>query len=104
LNIGQLKERITLQQTTRTPDGMGSFVISWSNVATIWARAWTVSSTEGIAGAQVTMIRVQKFGIRYRSVMKPSWRVKWGDRYFNITGIDPDEKREFIYLTCKEAA
>jgi SPP1 family predicted phage head-tail adaptor len=79
-------------------------VNTWADVATVWAKAWTVSSSEGTAGMQQTMIRVQKFCIRYRSVLRPSWRLLWRGRYFAITGNDPDERREFIYLTCKEVA
>jgi SPP1 family predicted phage head-tail adaptor len=103
ISPSELKERITLQQQTLTPDGSAGFTKAWVDVATIWAKAWTVSSTEGVAGAQTTMIRVQKFAIRYRGVLRSSWRIKWGVRYFNITGIDPDDKSEFIFLTCKEA-
>jgi SPP1 family predicted phage head-tail adaptor len=79
---------------------MGGKITAWADVATVWAKAWTVSSNEQ-AG---TLLRVQKFKIRFRSVLKSAWRVKYGDRYFNITGIDPDENNEFIFLTCKEAA
>lgn len=103
MTAGELTERITIQQTTRTPDGQGSFTETWVDVATVWAKAWTVSSTESTQGMQTTMIRVQKFAIRYRSVLKPYWRLKWGTRYFSITGVDP-VGREWICLTCKEAA
>lgn len=81
---------------------MGGFTETWADQATVWAKAWTVSSSEGTGGMQTSMIRVQKFGIRYRSVLRSDWRVKWGIRYFAITGIDPIG-REWIYLTCKEA-
>ena len=99
MNAGELKERITLQYPTKASDSMGGFTNTWTDAATIWAKAWSVSSSENTAGNQTTLTRIQKFGIRYRSVMKGSWRIKWGTRYFAITGIDPDAKREFMYLT-----
>jgi len=101
---GDLNKRITLQYITRVSNDRGGFVDTYVDAATVWAKAWTVSSAEGLAGMQMTMIRIQKFKIRYRSVMKPWWRVKWGTRNFNIKGTDPDEKNEFLYLTCEEAA
>lgn len=103
IRVGEMTERITLQQQTRTGDGMGGQVVTWADVATIWAKAWTVSSSESMAAGQTTMIRMQKFGIRYRSVLRPAWRIRWQGRYFAITGVDPDG-REWIYLTCKEVA
>lgn len=103
-SIGELNRRITLQYPTIAKDAMGAPVTSYVDAATVWAKAWTVSSSEGTAGQQTSLIRIQKFKIRFRNVLKSSWKVKWGTRYFNITGIDPDEKNEFIYLTCKESA
>ena len=101
--IGGKKPRITFQYPTKISDGMGGFTVTWVDAATVWASAWTVSSTEATAAMQTSMVRVQKFCIRFRSVLRPSWRIKYGDRYFNITGIDPDEKNRFLYLTVKEA-
>ena len=101
--IGELNRRITLQYPTKASNLMGGFIITWIDAATVWAKPWTVSSNEATTGMMVSMIRIQKFKIRYRSVLLPSWRIKYGTRYFNITGIDPDEKNEFIYLTVKEA-
>ncbi|MBU1173751.1 MAG: phage head closure protein [Proteobacteria bacterium] len=102
--IGEMNRRIVIQYPTRIGDGMGGFTSTWVTAATVWAKAWTVSSSEQTTAMQTSLIRVQKFKIRYRSVLLPSWRIKWGTRYFNITGIDPDEKNEFIFLTVKEAA
>ena len=102
--IGELKKRITLQYSTRVSDSMGGFVLTYVDAATVWASTWTTSSGEQVEGMQPNLVRVQKFKIRFRSVLKSSWRIKFGERYFNITGIDPDEKNEFLFLTCKEAA
>ncbi len=64
MQSGELNKRITLQYKTKAPDGMGGFADTYVTAATVWAKAWSVSSTEGIAGAQVTMVRIQKFKIR----------------------------------------
>ena len=103
MQIGELNRRITFQYATKVSDGMGGFTETWGDIATVWAKKWTVSSSELTADMQVNMVRVQKFCIRYRSVLLPSWRIKYGTTFYNITGIDPDEKNEFIYLTAKES-
>ena len=102
MQIGSLNRRITLQYPTKASDSMGGFIITWIDAATVWAKPWTVSSNEAATDMMVSMIRIQKFCIRYRSILLPSWRIKYGTRYFNITSIDPDEKNEFIYLIVKE--
>lgn len=104
-NIGELDKRIDLLAPTRVADGMGGFVETRVVVASgVWAKAWTVSSSEGVEGGQMTMTRVQKFKIRYRSVLKGSWIVRYGGNYFSLKAIDPDERNVFIFLTCEEVA
>lgn len=102
MSIGELNRRIALQYPTRVSDGMGGFTVTWVTTATVWAKAWTVSSVEDILGAAIQMVRVQKFKIRYRLVLKPEWRIQYRKRNFEITGIDPDDRDEFIFITAKE--
>ena len=102
MNSGDMKWRITLQAPQKIPDGMGGFDHIYTDIDTIWAKKWTVSSSELSSGMKFEMIRVQKFGIWYRTKILPSWRIKYANQLFNITSIDPDDAREFMYLTCKE--
>jgi len=105
--IGAMNKRIDLQAATKTPDGLGGTISAWTTVpggSNIPAQAWTTSSTEAETGDYINVVRVQKFKIWYRTVLKTAWRVKWGVRYFSITAADPDEKNQFIFLTCKEVA
>lgn len=104
MSIGELRDRITLQYATKTDDPAGGSTKTWVDHATVWAKAWTISSGESTEARQTVLTRIQKFKIRYRSVLKGDWRIKWGTRYFSINSIDPDDKREFIYLTTKENA
>ena len=103
MSAGDLRERITLQCPSRVSDGMGGFTTTWNDHATIWAEAWTVSSSEVVADMKGEMIRIQKFKIRYRNPLLPSWRIEFGERYFNIVAIDPDKKRTFIFITVRES-
>lgn len=104
-NIGDLNKRITLQQVTRTPDGMGGFNIVVTDVATVWAAIWPVSANDQIQANATTMVITTKIRIRYRSVMKSAWRIKYGNRYFAIISIiDQNERHEWLDLLCKEAA
>ncbi len=103
MRIGELDKRILLQAPTRVSNDKGGFTITWSNIAPVWAKKWTVSSTEQAPNDRVEMVRVVKFCIRFRNVLKSSWRIKYGDLYYDITGIDPDDKNEFIYLMTKLA-
>lgn len=102
MQVGRLNKRITLQYPTRVRDAMGGYVDTWEDAATVWAGKWSVSSIEMKSGLQVSMVRIQKFMIRFRHKLLPSWRIKYGNEYYNITSIDPDEKNEFMFLMAQE--
>jgi SPP1 family predicted phage head-tail adaptor len=84
---------------------MGGPVVVWSPVATVWAAIWPVSASEVVKANATTMIVSHRVRIRFRSVMKAAWRIKFGNRYFSIGSIiNPNEANEYLDLLCKEAA
>ncbi len=100
-----LDKRITLQAKTKVPDGGGGFTDTWVDMATIWAGVWPVSAREITEANATVMVISHRIRIRYRSVLKAGWRVKFGNRYFSIVGVtSPNEGREWIDLLAKEAA
>jgi len=105
MRIVDLNKRITLQYQTKIPDGMGGWTVTWVDGATIFAGIWPVSANETIAANAVSMTISHRIRIRYRSTLKPSWRVKFGNRYFAIVSIiNPNERNAMIDLMCKEAS
>lgn len=104
--IGDLNKRITLQAPTRISDGMGGFSTVFSTVASSVAAAiWPVSANDIIQANSTTMLVTHRIRIRYRSVLKTSWRVKFGTNYYTIVSIlNPNMARKHLDLLCKEAA
>ena len=104
MKIGDLKNRIILQYKTRVPDGHGSFNESFVDACTIFAAIWPVSATETIQAGATAMVATHRIRIRYRTILKPYWRVKFGNRYFAIVSIvNPSEANKMLDLLCKEA-
>jgi SPP1 family predicted phage head-tail adaptor len=105
MNAGSLNKYITLQQSTRVSDGMGGFTLTYADVASLWAAIWPISANETVAANATTMVVSHRIRIRYRSVLKASWRIKFGARYFAIVGIiNPNERCEWLDILCKEAS
>jgi len=103
--IGDLNKRIEIQIPTMVSNGMGGFITSYSTTATIFAAIWPVSAAETVQSMQPTMTISHRVRIRYRSVLRASWRIKFGLRYFNIVSIiNPNERGEYLDIMCKEAA
>lgn len=104
MRIGELKKRIEIQTPTKVSDGMGGFVLSFSTMATIWGSLWPISASEQIQSMQPGMIVTHRIRIRYRSVLRPDWRLKYGNRYFNIVSIlNPNTANKMLEILCKEA-
>lgn len=105
MRIGDLDKRVVLQCSTRIPDGMGGFTVTWVDAASVWAAVWPVSASETIEANQATMTITHRIRIRYRSMIKASWRISYAGRYFNVVSIiDPNTAHRWLDLMCKEAA
>ena len=101
--IGNLNKYITIQISTRVSDSMGGFNLTWSDHDSVWAALWPVSANEAQQAGQVSMTISHRIRIRYRNAFKASWRIKYGNRYFNIVSvINPGERNEWLDLMCKE--
>ena len=104
MDSGKLNKRITLQYATKVPDGMGSFTVTWADAATVWAAIWPMTGSEAVQSMQSDMVITTRIRIRYRSVLRPDWRISYGGRYFNIASIiNPSERNEWLDLMCREA-
>lgn len=103
--IGELNKRVTIQYPTKVSDGRGRFDITWNDAATVWAAIWPISAKESIQSDRLFGEITHRIRIRYRRNIRTSWRIKFGDRKFNISGppINPSEKNKWLDIICKEA-
>lgn len=105
MNIGDLNKRITIQYPIKTADGMGGWTTTWGDAATVWAAIWPISASEVVQANAPAMVISHRIRIRYRSVLRASWRIKYGERYFNIVAIiNPNMANKVLDIMAKEAA
>ena len=105
MRIGELNKIVSIQAPTKVSDGLGGFVTTWVTLATVPAAIWSVSANEIIAANAPIMVVSHRIRIRYRRGFKSAWRLKFGDKYFNIVSvINPNMGNEILDLIVKEAA
>ncbi|HCX68352.1 MAG TPA: head-tail adaptor protein, partial [Rhodobiaceae bacterium] len=51
--IGEMRERVTLQSPSRTPDGAGGAEVTWTSGATVWAKVEDRGGSERLAGERL---------------------------------------------------
>lgn len=106
MDIGSLRHRIELQSPTETENGMGGATTTYATSYTVWAefRNWQIAK-EMIKGQHATMEISHQVRIRYITgdPIKPNWRVKYGNRYFNIVSImNMNFENKWVILMLKE--
>ena len=106
MRIGELKHRVDIQAETKTPDGMGGTTVVWTTLkSSVAAAIWPISAKEQIQAMATTMTITHRIRIRYRSVMRSSWRIKHGNKYYNIVSIiNPNMDRKWLDVLVEEAA
>lgn len=105
MRSGDLNKRITLQAKSRVADDYGGMTVTWTDIATVWAALWPMSAKEQQRSMQETMTISHRVRINYRSKFSQAWRIKFGNRYFNIVSfLNPNEYGEWLDLMCKEVA
>jgi SPP1 family predicted phage head-tail adaptor len=96
-------QRITIQQTTTGQDTSGAEIESWATFAEVFAEKHEGSGREFFSAQKVNPELSVVFKIRYRSDLNSKMRIKLGMRILDILSIsDPEDKRMFLNINCKE--
>ena len=104
MQIGKLRHRITLQKQVNTVNDYGAAVTTWKNVATVWADVRPLSGREYFSAQQVQSEITTQIWLRHLDGIKPSMRVKFGKRFFEIVSVlNTQERNVSLQLMCKEA-
>jgi SPP1 family predicted phage head-tail adaptor len=106
MRIGALRERVTVQQQVRTPNGQGGFSVAWSDVAaapTIWAEVTGLSGDEAITAAVERSVTRWRVIIRKRTDITPAHRLVWNGVNLDVKSIMPlpSAPRALTLLICE---
>ena len=100
---GNLRQRVVIQQLTRTDDGAGGYTETWAAIATVFADVYPLKGNERYEAQQVQANLSHRVTIRYRAGVEPSMRLQYGTRILTIEAvIDPEERHRELILMCSE--
>lgn len=104
MKIGDLNRRVTIQYKAKASDSLGGFTTTWTDLATVWAAIWPTTAKETIQAGQNVMTIAGRMRIRYRTNMRPDYRIKYGNKYYSISSIiNPGMSNEWLDLLYREA-
>jgi len=102
MNIASLRERFTLEQPARTPDGGGGAAVTWNAVAQLWAYARPITGDERLRHDQVSGRLTHEVWIRYRAGVVPAMRFRQASRIYEIVAVIEAERRSRLKCLCEE--
>jgi len=104
VNSGKLRHKVEIQLSIDTRDEFGAVSgQTWHPFCYMWASIEPLSGREYFAAAQAQSEVSHKITMRYKSGIKPHYRILWNDRVFDILSIlnIREENRELV-LYCSE--
>lgn len=103
MNIGKLRHRITLLKQVNEVNDYGASTQTWKRVATVWANVRPLSGREYFSAQQVQSEITTQIWLRYIEGIKPTMKVKFGKREFEILSVLNIQERDVsLQLMCKE--
>lgn len=101
IRAGELDRRVVLQQRSSSKDTYGQQVMTWTDVATLWANIRPLSGREMLTAGAINSELSHVVTIRYRSGVTPAMRLTYGGQVFNILSvIDPEMAHVSLELQC----
>ncbi len=100
---GQLRDLVSLQQQSSTQDEIGQPILTWTEVAKLWADVRYLSGLEAIKADAPTSISKVSIQIRKRSGITAAMRLVDADGViYQILDVLPDmQHRDRINLPCQ---
>lgn len=112
MNPGLLRERVTIQQNTKTADSQGGFSSSWGTLAIVAAQVTPLSGREVLQAASIGSEVAFRAVIRTRTDVRPTMRLQWTPSWasgaptktLEISAVRPDlrEPTAYLELDCAE--
>ena len=103
MRAGRLRQRVTLQSKVAVQNDSGEEVITWTDVATVWASVEPLRGREFVEARRAGAEETTRIVMRYRDGVTPEMRVTWGDHDYDILSVvHVDTRQREIQLMCRE--
>jgi len=103
MRAGELRHRLVIEYPQRVSDGAGGAVISWLELATVWASIHPVSAGEQRSAGQRAEKTTHRITLRYRTDVNATMRFVGNGRIFQIeTVINEAERDHWLVCSCVE--
>jgi len=96
MQAGRLRHRIQLQRATELKDDSGGVVRTWTTITPRWGDILPARGSERFDAAKTEAQTNVKIRIRNHGTIDPTWRIKFGDKIYNINSVVNVGERNFM--------
>lgn len=101
-HIGELRERVTIQEATTVSDGAGGQTVTWADVYTVWAKVQPVRGREEDRLGRLATVETYLVIVRFAVAVTSLSRLVWRGKVLNVRSVsDRDMDREFLTCECE---
>jgi SPP1 family predicted phage head-tail adaptor len=99
--IGKLRERILVEQVTRSASTTGYPAETWSTLDTVWGMVdYKGINREDVDGGKITAKSQIRVTCRYRTDITESMRINYINKKYQIENIQISEDNLYLILFC----
>jgi SPP1 family predicted phage head-tail adaptor len=99
--IGKLRERILVEQVTRSASTTGYPAETWSTLDTVWGMVdYKGVNREDVDGGKITAKSQIRVTCRYRTDITESMRITYINKKYQIENIQISEDNLYLTLFC----
>jgi SPP1 family predicted phage head-tail adaptor len=102
LDIGKMRERVTIQSPSEVRGRSGQTTLQWSNLATVWASVEGLSSRDIMQAQQANVMATHRIRIRHRDDVTHTHRIIWRNRTMEIASVTDRMGREVLEVLARE--
>lgn len=103
MDAGRLRERITIEQSTRVANGQGGWNSDWVAIATkVPAEIIALSGDEALRDGIERSSQQYRVRLRKRDGLTPKERLQWKGQVMEVHSVlpDPKEPNSLLLLIC----
>lgn len=102
ISAGNLRQQVTIQTATETPNDSGGGDIAWADANAIWANVVPVRGNEQLQAQRVDAVVLYRVTTRFRTDVTAANRLTWRGTPLNIRAVtDPDGMRQWLEIMCE---
>lgn len=103
MQSGWLRHRVTIEEKLPSQNGFGEEIVTWGEVATVWASVEPLRGREYRAADSEQAEMTTRIRARWRDGVIPTMRASWNGHVFDIEQvIRPLERKREMILMCRE--